>query len=176
MTDNVVTFRGNKPPEPPDDEEYVFVCGECRARTFQLLAGGRIKCSACETEVCGCEPDADDWEKWRKLIPPLPADRSKVEEWDNATVDVHYYADESLSRRRVFKTLNDWNDGEGVFFVSAYSKPDGNGMTWLDIRTEGDREWLLARLDRVREWVVERDLDGTHELTFTPTDDGDENG
>lgn len=173
MTDNVVTFKGNKPPEP-DTDEYVFVCGNCRCRTFNLLAGGTIKCSFCDTKLEVDAADKYDADQWQRRHPVLPDDKkAQVGDEPSNSTDTHDTPDETLARRRVMGHLDDWAAGNDLVLIGGYNK-HGEGRWWMDIRSDEQKEWVMERLEHLKNWVGERTFDMTHELHITPVDDDDE--
>lgn len=169
--DNVVTFRGNQK-EEQDRTKYLFICGNCSCRTFNLMAGGGIECSFCDTEVLTGEAYADDERMWRKRIPDAPSKevRDRIEQEDN--VQQSDLPDDSIARRRVTKHINEWGDDNDLVLVGGYNS-HGEGRWWMNIRTPEQRDWALEKIDEIVKWVQRANLETTNTLQITPVEDND---
>lgn len=155
---NVITPNFGK--KPPEDERYIFVCGECQCRTFNLFDDGTIMCAYCDTEVRVDPSDPAD-KLWRRCLPRLPDDRSNIES-EAGTVNVNHLGDTSLARRRVVSMLEKWsNDGE-LALIAGYNA-NGASHGWFGIETEEQRAWALEKLgyiiDHITSMSVEKDME-----------------
>jgi len=155
------------PPEGHEPTEFIYLCGNCDCRTFNLLASGTIICSSCDTPVK--TEDRND-ERWRQVIKTMePQNPETITESDSGTLNVNMYADASLARRGTLKRIAQWEEGKELVMVGAYAV-DGAGRHWFDVVTEDQRQWVLARLADLMAHVNSMKVDGTQEVLNTTTD------
>ncbi len=150
-------------------EEYVFICGDCHCRTFNLYAGGDIRCSFCETPVQVGEAHHSDDVQWRRTIPVLPEDTTKIGDEDDTVVSNNELPDASIARRRTIKTINDWDKDKQLVLVGGYNAR-GAGYWWFDITTEEQREWVIDKLKGILEYVEQGSIETSHTYELKPTD------
>lgn len=149
-------------------EEYLLICGACECRTFNLYAGGVVKCSFCEAVLKEKPTDVED-RRWRSVVPDAPSNPENVPTADDGYITENQLPDYQLARRRVLKLINAWADDNHLVLVGGYNRR-GEGRWWLDAKTEEEREWLKDKIGQVFEWVTEVKLDARNELQSTPNE------
>lgn len=157
-----------KMPEVPSDDDFILICGKCQCRSFYAKYKGGLECTNCNEAV-----QPEDTDTWRSFLPDMPAE---VKPDDVADVTAHRFNDEEFARRSVMKTINEYMTSKKICFLVGYND-DGFGRAWMDVRNEHQREWVMDKLDELREFTrtIEFDTEnGYRTVPGKPKDDKDE--
>lgn len=159
MTEKVVPFPPFKEVEETNveqlHEELVFVC-TCGTRTFEVMGHtnseceGYLKCSGCGNEV---EVEGSDW---RKKLPPVPDDTEGLQDTIGTTIHSRSNSPTNLVVLRVLRNIGKWDPDDIALMVGFHE--DGAGEQFFTFNTEEQRQWVLDRLDQVKDYVTKRVL------------------
>jgi uncharacterized Zn finger protein (UPF0148 family) len=146
-------------------DKLILLCNECKCPTFNLVANGTMECAYCNAVV---HPETST--KWAERVPAPTQDIGEPEKVSNNVMGNATYA-----RKRVMRELNKWADTATMVLVIGYSV-DGYGHSWLDIDTEEQREWILKKIDDLKEYVAtEIQLNVAHTVNYLLEEEADAN-
>lgn len=161
--DNIVTFDGNRgkgnQPQPEEQEEFILICTLCDNKTFNLYAGGKIKCGFCDVEVVSADPR--DHEAWRRVVGEVDPDTKediKDEGYDvKTTTQRHQMSTPGFARRKTMKLLADWEKDNKLVMLVGYNAA-GEGRHWFNITNEPQREWVIEKFNMLFDTLKKMDI------------------
>lgn len=152
MTDNVITLRGNKVDDTPK-ERLIITCSHCDCQSLFMYDGGVVECSNCE-RVLSEDPTDPNEVMWRRVMPPVPEDRSSVP--TNIGNIVIKRVPENFAKHDTIRKLTEISkDGDTLAFVMGYKK-DGAGHFWFDYSTEEDKQNIISDLKKTIKYLEDK--------------------
>lgn len=172
MTD-IIDFpepkRNNIVADPTIPLNRIMLVCNCGCETFALYADGGMKCAYCNDPV-----DPETEKTWRERMPdPSPEELMKIEADDDVKVRNIFYGNPEMARRRVMRELSLWSDLNRMALVIGYNI-DGTGQSWTSIETEEQREWVLRKIDSLRQYVVDKSIESIGHAFYRPVEDAED--
>ena len=110
--------------------QLTWICTHCNCGTFHLFDDGTIKCAGCKTE-------GDSKGEWVKFLPPPPDEAPARDDGD--VVNTLIWAGKDLARRRVLRSIQDWD--KDIAILGVWHK-DGTMRVWHDC----DDDWAVRKI------------------------------
>lgn len=144
---SVIEFgRSNKPPEPKEPEQLIWICAHCGCKTFKLYSDGMTECASCEHQG---EDPADG--EWRRRLAPLPTTPPPAEDPKALSLAITSMESSAAALQRTLRKA----DADRTALVILMHN-DGGVSTWGEVVGPEQEAWFDRRIAEARQMLIPR--------------------